>query len=667
MAENSPRYRPPGALEPGAEPEIVMMICTAGHVDHGKTKLVKLLTGCNTDRLKIEQERGLTIELGFAPCVLDGEIGVGIVDVPGHEKFIRNMVAGVSGIEMAILVIAANDCIMPQTVEHLRIMEFMGISRGIVAVSKTDLVPPEILTEAISEIRVFLKGTFLENAPVCPVSSETFEGYSEFYTVLASEVRKLVKKKRPGIFRMPVEQVFSRRGYGIVVMGIPIEGFIEVGDQVEIVPGGRTGKVRGIQQFLRDTGRGEYGQCLALNIPDFTKTPPVRGDVISLPGYLAPSGTVFVRLHAIPGLERPLKNAEEIKFHTGTAEEMGKLYLLEDKTLAGGESALAAIVLNTPVVAAVHDRFIIRRSSPAETVAGGEALALSETSQKPRKRQALEQMYGYEFFMGGADPAGSEGIERRIEYFLLTKGAKEASLDEISKGALLPKMLVSDVLAGLVERGRVRPLGADTFIHTDPLVRLLQEVRNKLDDASRAGKLTFSQGDLQQGFDLSQRLWKSIEEEFLHEGILERRGSTFILSEAKESLSEIDRRITDDILAIYRGSEFRSPRTDELPGFVSAPEKTIGKLMEYLYGIGLLIKLDSNVVLSREAFRKAQDMVVALIREKGELDSADFKYSIDSSRKYALAILDRLDSMHVTIRSGNIRTLSPDYEKRMIT
>jgi selenocysteine-specific elongation factor len=644
-----------------------MMICTAGHVDHGKTKLVKLLTGCNTDRLKIEQERGLTIELGFAPCVLDGDIGVGIVDVPGHEKFIRNMVAGVSGIEMAILVIAANDCIMPQTVEHLRIMEFMGISRGIVAVTKTDLVPPEILIYSISEIRAFLRGTFLEHAPVCPVSSETFEGYPEFYTVLTSEVRKLVKKERPGIFRMPVEQVFSRRGFGVVVMGIPIEGSIGIGDQVEIVPGGRTGKVRGIQQFLRDTGRGEYGQCLALNIPDFTKTPPVRGDVISLPGYLNASGALLVRLNSIPGLERPLKNAEEIKFHTGTAEAMGKLYLLEGKTLAGGESALAAIVLNNPVVAAVHDRFIIRRSSPAETVAGGEVLALSETSEKPRKHQAVEQMQGYECFMAGADPFGSEGIERRIEYFLLTRGAKESSQDEISKGTLLPKAMVSDVLALLSERKKAHPLGTDTFIHTDPFTLLIREVRKKLDESSGEGALTFSPGDLQQGFDLSQRLWKAIEGELLHEGLLERRVSTFILSEAKESLSESDRRITDDILALYRRSEFRSPRPDELPGFVSAPEKTIAKLMEYLYGMGLLIKLDSNVVLSREAFRKAQDMVIAVIRSKGELDSADFKYAIGSSRKYALAILDHLDSLHVTIRSGNIRTLSPDYERRMIT
>jgi selenocysteine-specific elongation factor len=300
---------PPGALRPGAEPDIVMMVCTAGHVDHGKTRLVNLLTGCQTDRLKEERERGLTIELGFAPCVLGDGIGVGIVDVPGHEKFIRNMVAGVSGIGMTILVIAADDGVKPQTVEHLRILEFMGVSRGMVALTKTDLVTPDRLRETLAEVREFLKGTFLEGATVCPVSAETFEGYPEFYSALAGEVRHLVKQRREGVFRMPVEQVFSRKGQGLVVMGIPIEGSIAVGDQVELVPGGQAGRVRGVQQFGRDTGRGEYGQCLALNIPDLAKTPPSRGRVLGPPGYLAARHSFHVRLHAVPGLEHPLKNA----------------------------------------------------------------------------------------------------------------------------------------------------------------------------------------------------------------------------------------------------------------------------------------------------------------------------------------------------------------------
>jgi selenocysteine-specific elongation factor len=658
------RHSPPGALTPGAEPDIVMMICTAGHVDHGKTRLVKLLTGCNTDRLKIEQERGLTIELGFAPCVLEGNVGVGIVDVPGHEKFVRTMVAGVSGIELTILVVAADDGVKPQTVEHLRIMEFMGVSRGIVAVTKIDLVTPERLREAILEIGEFLKGTFLECAPVCPVSSETFEGYAEFYTILAGEVGKRVEKERHGVFRMPVEKVFGRRGFGAVVMGIPTDGSVGIGDRVELVPGGKTGKVRGIQQFLRDTDRGGRGQCLALNIPDFNKTPPERGQVLGVPGYCAPSRTFHVRLHAVPGLDRPLKNADEIKFHTGTAEDNGKLYLLEEKTLSGG-SALAAIVLNSPVVASAHDRFIVRRSSPAATVAGGEILDTVESADKPRKRLALDRLQAYERFMAGRDPASREGMEKRIEYFLLSNGRKEASIEEISKGVLLTEACIAEVLTGLVERGTVFPLDQDAYIHADSYRNLAAEAKAKLEDASiHQGVLTLSTGDLQKGFDCSLRVWKAVEEALLREGIVARSGNTFVLAGALESMSENDRNIIDRVLSLYEETGFGSPRPDELPDLVGAPEKTVTGLMEYLYSRGLLIRLSETVTLSRAAFIDAQHIVVDLIRERGELDSADFKYHIASSRKYALAILDRLDSMHVTIRSGNIRKLSPDYERR---
>ena len=250
-------HQPPGRASRDVPAEILMMVCTAGHVDHGKTALVRLLTGCETDRLKEEQERGLTIELGFAPCYLGEGIGIGIVDVPGHEKFIRNMVAGVSGIAMTILVVAADDGIKPQTVEHFRIMELLGVSHGVVALTKTDLAESARVEAVAADLRAFLKGTFLDGAPICPVSSVTFEGYPEFYEILVREAKKLARARSQGVFRMPVAQVFTRKGFGEVVMGIPVEGDIRVGETVEIVPGGRRGKIRAIEQFMR--GLGDQG------------------------------------------------------------------------------------------------------------------------------------------------------------------------------------------------------------------------------------------------------------------------------------------------------------------------------------------------------------------------------------------------------------------------
>ncbi len=345
--------------------------------------MVKLLTGCNTDRLKAEQERGLTIELGFAPCFLGNNLCVGIVDVPGHEKFIKNMVAGVSGIDMTILVVAADDGIMPQTVEHFQIMDLLGVRHGIVALTKTDLVAAERVQQVAADIRAFLNGTFMEDAPICPVSSETLDGYDQFYDVLVKEITGIVKRRKVGVFRMPIERVFTQKGFGSVVSGIPVDGTIAVGAQVEVVPGDQTGKIRGVQRFLRDAAEGGYGQCLALNIPDFNRNPPARGQVLCLPGYLKPARFFHVKLTAVVGLEKPLRNANEIKFHTGTVEEPGKLYLLEDKTLEGGQTGLASIALSDAVAAAVHDRFIIRRPSPVERYSQSHTLLSGRGRNRP--------------------------------------------------------------------------------------------------------------------------------------------------------------------------------------------------------------------------------------------------------------------------------------------
>jgi len=296
--------KPPGLFDPAGRSDLIMMVCTAGHVDHGKTSLVKQLTGCNTDRLKEEQERGLTIELGFAPCMLRGDVSIGIVDVPGHEKFVRNMVSGVPGIDLCLLVIAADDGIMPQTVEHLQIMELLGVRGGIVALTKIDLVSPERVDELIHGIADFLEGTFLEGCPICPVSSETFDGYFEFYDTLVDRVKAAKKSRANGIFRMPIERVFSQQGFGAILSGIPLDGVIEVGQQIEIVPGGYKGKIRAIQCFGRNATRGGYGQCLALNIPDMGKFDPQRGQVVCVPDYLKASKIFHLRLKTISNMDR---------------------------------------------------------------------------------------------------------------------------------------------------------------------------------------------------------------------------------------------------------------------------------------------------------------------------------------------------------------------------
>jgi selenocysteine-specific elongation factor len=661
------RYQPPGFLRASQKPDVIMMVCTAGHVDHGKTSLVKLLTGCTTDRLKEEIERQLTIELGFAPCYLGDNLCVGIVDVPGHEKFIKNMVAGVSGIEMTILVIAADDGIMPQTIEHLQIMELLGVRKGIVALTKTDLVSKERISELTAEIHDFLKGSFMEDAPIYAVSSETLEGYPEFYAGLVERIKGIAAKRKAGVFRMPIERVFTQKGFGTVVTGIPVDGAIDVGAQVEVVPDNQSGKIRGIQVFLRDASRGSYGQCLALNIPDFNKKPPVRGQVVSLPGYLRASSIFHVRIRAVPGLQAPLRHGEQIKFHTGTIEETGKIYLLEHAALGEGQSGLATIVLSRPVAAAVNDRLIVRRPSPAITVAGGEILAVSYSPHRPQKAAIIQRLKSYLECFDGVDLTSAEGMEKKIEYLLRTERPTGASPEEISRGTLLPIGVVGDCLSRLVGAEKVLELAADYYVHQETYGACLGEIKSRIDRASAEEKvLSLSSGDLRKDLNLPTPLWDRIEEDLERARLIIRRGDKFVLPAAADEFSDAERELAASLLKVYQETGFSSPRPDRLPERFGVPQATIDRVVEHLCNERKIVRLTQNVLLSYDIFKKAEELVVNAIVKNGVLNSADFKYLIESSRKYALAILDFLDARGVTIRINNDRKLAPDYQKHLL-
>jgi len=669
-------------MQTGKDHDMVMMICTAGHVDHGKTSLVKQLTGCETDRLKVEKERGLTIELGFAPCMLKGDISVGIVDVPGHEKFIKNMVSGIPGIDLAVLVIAADDGIMPQTVEHFQIMELLGVRSGIVALTKIDLVSDDRVQMLIKDINSFLMGTFMENAPICPVSSETFEGFFDFYDVLVDQVKKAQRKRATGIFRVPIERTFTQEGFGTIVSGIPLDGFISTGSQVEIVPGNHKGKIRGIQVFGKKADRGGLGQCLALNIPDFGKHEPERGQVLCIPGYLKGARYFHIRLKTVPGMDRPLKNAEEIKFHTGTSEEQGKLFLLEEGVLGSSQTAIASVALQNQIAASTLDRFIIRRISPAATVAGGEILGVSYTERRPRKKRIVERLNRYQAFFQDVDIVSSEGTAKKIEYFLCTEKREGASLKEISIGTLLPTETVKDSLVGLIEGNKVdtpadsgsvgsvdgTPGKTGFFFHTDAYSSCFEEV----EDWIRAGlaeeeALSLTVSDLRKAFEWPNILWNKIIDDLNKGDLVNVQGNKLIMKGAASWFSEDEHRIVEALLKVYKETGFKSPRPEELPEKVGGSKEEVDRLLEHLCNEGTLVRLTKNVILSYSSFKAAQDKVVELIKENGSVNSADFKYRIDSTRKYALAILDFLDARRVTVCLQNHdRKFAPDYERNLL-
>lgn len=655
---------PPGRLSSSVNPDVLMMICTAGHVDHGKTALVRLLTGCMTDRLKEEIERGLTIELGFAPCWLGGNLCVGIVDVPGHEKFIKNMVAGVSGIDFTVLVIAADDGVMPQTIEHLEIMRLLGVRRGMVALTKTDLVSADILAVRIEEIRGFLAGSFLDGAPICPVSSETGEGYDQFYKTLVERIGMIAARRRRGIFRMPIERVFSREGFGVVLSGIPIDGTISVGDEVEVVPGGRCGRIRRMECFGCDAERGGCGQCLAINIPGLAKEPPKRGQVLAAPGWLTAVDQVHARLETISRLERPLENAEAVKLHLGTSEINGKIFLLSEKELGGGACGLATIVLDQPAAAAPGDRFILRRPSPAMTVAGGTVLAAEAGTHRDARHVVLNRMNALTATLNGAEPEDDDWPVRRIEFALEHERPSGALIRELAACALRPVEFAAEALAKLASGGRVIALSDQYYIHVERYAECRDEAARRVRQAGDALSLNIAK--LREGLDWPPQLWARVEADLAAAGLIRTQGARVVLSETASRFSERERGLLAKLEAIYGETGFKSPRPDEIPQMLGIAPAQAERLIEYLVNERKLIALSKQVVLTYGHVKAAQERVVAAIEEKGPLNSADFKYVIDSSRKYALAILDWLDERRVTVRIGNDRKLAADYREHLL-
>jgi len=547
----------------------------------------------------------------------------------------------------------------------MQIMELLGVRHGIVALTKIDLVDEETVQRRQEEIARFLEPTFMAGAPICPVSSETGAGIFEFYDVLVDRIEQAGKTHQGGVFRMPIGRTFAQKGFGVVVTGIPVSGTLRVGDSVELVPGRQTGRVRGIQRFLRDADEGGYGQCLALNIPDMGKTPPERGQALCAPGYLRAGLCFHVRMKTVVNLDPPLRNAEQVKLHTGTTEMPGTLFLLENKTVGPGETALGTIVTSAPVAAAAHDRFIIRRPSPTATVAGGDILIASESAIRPRRKALLDMLDARLAAFDGVEMGTADFRDRQVAYYLDAERPVGASVEEIAKGTLLSPAEVVNSLSRLGQSTIV--LGADGhYIHGKRYADFMNKSKARLEQAKKAGTLSIAIAEFQKGLDWPAPLWAKIKADLEAQRVVTVRGDKFILEGAVDAMADPDRRLMESIMRLYEETGFGSPRPDELPERLKAPLTKTDRLLTHLCNQGHLIRIGKNVVFSASVMKKAQDIVVQCIREKGVLDSADFKYHIDSTRKYALAILDYFDARKVTVRVGNNRRLAVNYEKNLL-
>ncbi|MFT6364538.1 MAG: selenocysteine-specific elongation factor, partial [Planctomycetota bacterium] len=439
-----------------------VVIGTAGHIDHGKSTLVRALTGVDPDRLKEEKERGMTIDLGFAPMTLSDGRTVGLVDVPGHEKFIRNMVAGATGIDLVALVVAADDGVMPQTREHLAILEMVGVKRGLIVLTKIDMVDEELVEMAAEDVLEFVEGTFLEDAEVHRVSAITGEGMDKLKATLEKMALSAEPRPSEGIFRMPVQRVFTLKGFGTVTTGIPLSGEVKTGDVVEILPGGKLAKVRGIHAYGKESKSARAGHSSALNLTDVDHHSVVRGAVIATPGYFRPVSMIAAKLQALKTLDRPITNRMIVRVHTGTSDSRGELVLLDKDEIRPGQEGLVQIRMDEPVITAPGDRFVLRLLSPVITLGGGTVLEESRHRLKRNKAFVIDELNRQEESL--VSPS------QLLESVLSRLGGSGADLQTLAMALKMANDEVLALLEDLRKQGRVASPGkSDKWIHAEAL------------------------------------------------------------------------------------------------------------------------------------------------------------------------------------------------------
>ncbi|HHY92195.1 MAG TPA: selenocysteine-specific translation elongation factor, partial [Firmicutes bacterium] len=445
-----------------------IIIGTAGHVDHGKTTLIQALTGHNTDRLKEEQERGISIELGFAPFDLPSGRRAGVVDVPGHERFIRHMLAGVGGFDLVLLVVAADEGVMPQTREHLDILQLLGVRSGLIVLTKVDLVDAEWLALVKEEVRAAVQGTFLAEAPMYAVSAVTGQGIPELITAIDQATEAVSERDHTGPFRLPVDRVFTIAGFGTVVTGTLLSGTVKPGDRAMVYPAERPTRIRQVEVHGAKVETAYAGQRVALNLAGLSREEVERGAVVATPASLTPSTQVDVRLLLLGRAPRPLKQRERIRFHTGTAEILGRVHLLEVEELAPGESALVQLRLEGPVAVRRGDRFVIRSYSPATTIGGGRVLEPAAPRRHRFDPAVLAELRQKE----AGDPLDL------VAHALERAGLRPVSPEEVARSAGLGAEETTAALAVLVDRGRAVRLtleGSAFYLDQGAVVRAVDE------------------------------------------------------------------------------------------------------------------------------------------------------------------------------------------------
>lgn len=631
------------------------IIGTAGHVDHGKTCLIQALTGIDTDRLKEEKKRGITIELGFAWMDFPGGERVGIVDVPGHEKFVKNMLSGVGGMDLVMLVVAADEGIMPQTVEHLDILSILGIRHGVIVITKTDLADPELVDLVEEDIRELTKDTFLENAPVIPVSVYKNQGIHRLKETLYQIYKKLPDHKETRAFRLPVDRVFSLKGFGTIVTGTLLGGNIKKDQEAYLYPENLPVKIRSIQVHETGVDKAHAGQRVALNVPDRKKEEIHRGDVVACKNTMYPSMMADVTLSVLRHTERTVKNGSRVHVYHGTKELLGKVILLDREELKAGETCYAQLRLEEETVMEKGDRFVIRFYSPAETIGGGCILDACPRKRKRHDKNALEACRIKE--------KGTK--EEMLELSVREHRGRFFTLDELAGRNSLDRSGLAGLAQALVQKGRLIQLEEKVFIHREEMDFYQKKAEKILNDFHRAFPLKQGMGieEMRSRMNLGNpKVTDQILEVLKADKIIKEEQGTISKKRFKVVLKEDEDAIVKEILTHYEAAGF-APLATELYLKEHKNQKKFKPVFISLLNKKSLIRLDEQYCVHQEWYEKAKEAFREMAKTKDKILLGEYRDYLGCSRKVAVALLEHFDKNGFTKKTEEGRILKNPVSK----
>jgi selenocysteine-specific elongation factor len=617
----------------------MFVLGTAGHVDHGKSRLVQALTGIDPDRLAEEKERGMTIDLGFAWLKLPSGREVSIVDVPGHERFIKNMLAGVGGIDLALLIIAADEGIMPQTREHLAILDLLRLERGVVVVTKKDLVDQELLELVTMEIKETLSGTTLAEAPLVAVSAVTGDGLPELVRMIDTLLDSTPPKRDIGRPRLPIDRVFTIVGFGTVVTGTLVDGKLSVGQEVEIVPPRLRARIRGLQTHKKKLETVPPGSRVAANLSGLSTDELMRGNVLATPDWLRPTTTVDVKIRLLPTLSHPLRHNAEVSFHSNALEVIAKARLLEKDKLEPGETSWAQLAFAEPAAVVKGDLFIIR--SPTATLGGGDII---DAYPKRHRRFQAVTIQG----LAAREKGSAE------EMLLATLEAKEPiEMAELTNRASLSPKEAQQAIESLVSQKRLVTLG-DKGLHT-----LLfsaagwQRLSNSVSQALTAYHRQFPlrsgmpKEELRSKLKVSAGSFPPMLQLLVKDGVLVEDVKAVRLSSHRIELSAKQKAMVDAYLKSLAQNPYSPPSDLAIDA----------ELLDVLIDQRQVVKVSDNVVFVASAYKEMLDRIMSHLKSQGKITVAEVRDMFQTSRKYALALMEHLDEQKVTRRVGDERVL----------